>query len=151
MRFVRRFIMRYWQKRCLKDTAVFGVILAFIVILLLVFGGCKGQIGRKAEMGAKVVDISKDLIGSPGSDIINVEVGAGIIGAIIVGAMFIQTVRALLKHKKMATVLSAAVEASPSDKEVRKAIPKEAAKRGLSEVDVERFRKKVGTESKKEK
>ena len=118
---------------------VFGATLAIV-------GGCTGQIGRVPEQQTqRVVDARKVFVGSPGSDIVNVEVGASIVGALIVGAMFVSTIRSTLYWKRMTKVLSRAVERAPHDITVREEIQKEAAKAGLTEVDIAKMRRKVGT------
>ena len=122
------------------------LVLIFIVILIMCLMGCQGQVGRSLEQGtAKLIDVGDELIGAPGSDIFNFKFGSGILGAIIVGAMFIQAVRSINNYKKIAGVLSSAVKEKGSGG-LRKAIGEEMERKGVSKVKMGRFRKKVGTE-----
>jgi hypothetical protein len=50
--------------------------------------------------------------------------------------------------RKMATLLSKAVEAAPGDRHVRQAIAALAPKLGITELQIHRFREKVGTSAK---
>lgn len=124
----------------------FILALIFIVIVIVCLLGCQGQVGRVPEQAtAKWIDTRDQLIGSPGSDIFNIKIGAGVLGSIIIGAMFIQAVRSINGYKRIAGTLSAAVKESGT-KGVRKAIGEEMERRGVSRVKMGKFRKKVGTE-----